>query len=64
MKDPKFKDFTYAYYLKVTTISGGSSIPAGVKLVLQGDWYRITHDGLIRTFCGETYDKGWKEKQA
>jgi|TARA_R100000482_G_C5128275_1_gene150125 hypothetical protein len=59
MKDPKLKDFTYAYYLKVTTISKGCDIPAGVKLVLQGTWYRITHDGLIRTFCGETYDKGW-----
>ena len=58
MKDLNLKDFTYAYYLKVTTI------PAGVKLVLQGDWYRITHDGLVLTFDGETYSKGWKEKLA
>tara|TARA_R100001463_G_scaffold61711_1_gene114545 strand:+ start:1264 stop:1458 length:195 start_codon:yes stop_codon:yes gene_type:complete len=64
MKNPKLKGFTYTYYLKVTTISGGSSIPAGVKLVLQGAWYRITHDGLVLTFNGETYNKGWKEKLA
>lgn len=64
MKDPKLKDFTYTHYLKVTTISGGSRTPAGVKIVLQGTWYRITHDGLIRTFCGETFHKGWKEKLA
>ena len=64
MKDPKLKDFTYTYYLKVTTISGGSSTPAGVKLVLQGTWYRLTHDGLVLTFNGETYNKGWKEKAA
>jgi len=64
MKDPKLKDFTYAYYLKVTTISGGSSIPAGVKLVLQDTWYRVTHDGLILTCNGETYNKGWQEKLA
>ena len=57
MKDPKLKDFTYAYYLKVTTISGGSSIPASVKLVLQGDYYRLTHDGLVLTSDGETYKK-------
>ncbi len=64
MKNPKLKDFTYTYYLKVTTISGGSSTPAGVKLVLQGAWYRITHDGLVLTFYGKTYNKGWKEKAA
>ena len=60
MKNPKLKDFTYTYYLKVTTIAGGSSIPAGVELVLQDAWYRITHDGLVLTFCGKTYNKGWK----
>ena len=64
MKDFKLKDFTYANYLKVTTISEGCDIPAGVKLVLQGEWYRITHDGLVLTFDGETYNKGWKEKAA
>ncbi len=64
MKNPKLKNFTYSYYLKVTTISGGSSIPAGVKLVLQGAWYCITHDGLVLTSNGKTYNKGWKEKAA
>ncbi len=57
MKNPKLKDFTYANYLKVTTI------PEGEKLVIEG-WYRLTHDGLVLTFYGKTYNKGWKEKAA
>tara|TARA_R110002153_G_scaffold78503_1_gene200945 strand:+ start:877 stop:1050 length:174 start_codon:yes stop_codon:yes gene_type:complete len=54
MKNPKLKDFTYSHYLKVTSFDS-------VKLVIQG-WYRLTHDGLVLTFNGDTYKKGWKEK--
>ena len=54
MKNPKLKDFTYSHYLKVTSFDS-------VKLVIQG-WYRLTHDGLVLTFNGDTYKKGWKVK--
>lgn len=52
MKDPKLKNFTYAYYLKVTQSNGA-------KVVIQG-WYRSLSNGTILTFDGETYKEGWE----